>query len=400
MTKALQDVTVLDFSHLLQGPFATQLLGDMGANVIKVERPGQGDLFRTMTFKNRWVGGTESPNFLAWNCNKRSLAIDLKAPEAKEILYEIGRKADVVVQNFRPGVLAKLGFGYEDFKAINPRIVYCSGSGYGDSGPYLSRPGQDMLIQGLTGLAAATGRADGPPVPVGAGFADQIGAMNMVYAILSALYWRERSGLGQEIKIDLMSGLLQHQNQEMVWVMNFGENFTRPNSGIGHPGVDAPFGVYPTQDGWVTIAMSPYKKLVGVLGAPELLEYDDPETLFSKRDEVWEKIAAETRKWSRKDLLDAMLAVDIWCGEVKSHLEVPEDEQVRHRGIITSYEHPKAGTVKVVGPAVQLSETPPAIERAAPMVGQHSAEILSEFGFGPDRIDDLASRGVIGTAES
>jgi crotonobetainyl-CoA:carnitine CoA-transferase CaiB-like acyl-CoA transferase len=397
MTKALQDVTVLDFSHLLQGPFATQLLGDMGANVIKVERPGQGDLFRTMTFRNRWVGGTESPNFLAWNRNKRSLAIDLKAPEAKEILYEIGRKADIVVQNFRPGVLAKLGFGYEDFKAVNPRIIYCSGSGYGDSGPYLSRPGQDMLIQGLTGLAAATGRADGPPVPVGAGFADQIGAMNMVYAILSALYWRERSGLGQEIKIDLMSGLLQHQNQEMVWVMNFGENLTRPNSSIGHPGADAPFGVYPTQDGWVTIAMSPYKKLVGVLGKPELLEYDDPETLFAKRDEIWEKIADETRNWRRKDLLEAMLAVDIWCGEVKTHLEVPEDEQVRHRGIITSYEHPKAGTVKVVGPAVRLSETPPAVERPAPLVGQHTAEILAEFGFA-DRIEDLEGRGVVATA--
>jgi crotonobetainyl-CoA:carnitine CoA-transferase CaiB-like acyl-CoA transferase len=122
--KALSDVTILDFSHLLQGPFCTQLLGDMGADVIKIERPGQGDLFRTLTFNNKWVGGTESPNFLAWNRNKRSLAIDLKAPEAKEILYKIAERADVVVQNFRPGVLAKLGFGYEDFKSINPRIIY------------------------------------------------------------------------------------------------------------------------------------------------------------------------------------------------------------------------------------------------------------------------------------
>ena len=264
--KALSDVTVLDFSHLLQGPFATQLLADMGANVIKIERPGQGDLFRTMTFNNRWVGGTESPNFLAWNRNKRSLAIDLKAPEAKEILYRIGAKADVVVQNFRPGVLARMGYGYEDFKAINPRIIYCSGSGYGESGPYLSRPGQDMLIQGLTGIAAATGRGDGPPVPVGSGFSDQVGAMNMVYGILSALYWRERSGKGQEIKVDLLTGMLAHQGQEMLMAMNFGIDFQRPNSGIGHPGMEAPFGVYPTSDGWVTIAMSPYTKLVGVLG--------------------------------------------------------------------------------------------------------------------------------------
>ena len=134
----------------------------------------------------------------------------------------------MVVQNFRPGVLAKLGFGYEDFRRVNPRIIYCSGSGYGESGPYLSRPGQDMLIQGLTGIAAATGRGDGPPVPVGSGFSDQIGAMNMVYGILTALYWRERSGKGQEIKVDLLTGMLAHQGQEMLMAMNFGRTSSVP----------------------------------------------------------------------------------------------------------------------------------------------------------------------------
>jgi crotonobetainyl-CoA:carnitine CoA-transferase CaiB-like acyl-CoA transferase len=395
MPKALQDIAVLDFTHLLQGPFATQLLGDMGADIIKIERPGQGDLFRTMTFKNRWVGGTESPNFLAWNRNKRSLAIDLKAPEAKTILYKIAEKADVVVQNFRPGVLEKLGLGYEDFKAVNPRIIYCSGSGYGDSGPYASRPGQDMLIQGLTGLAAATGRGDGAPTPVGSGFADQIGAMNMVYSILSALYWRERSGQGQEIKVDLMSGLLQHQNQEMVWVMNFNENLERPSSSIGHPGMDAPFGVYPTCDGWVTIAMSPYNKLVGVLAKPDLLVYDDPQLLFDKRDEIWAKIAEETRKWTSRDLLEAMLAVDIWCGEIKQHLDVVDDPQVKHSGVITTYEHAKVGPVKVVGPVVRLSATPPSIDRPAPMVGQHTQEILREYGIDEGAIESLEMRGIV-----
>ncbi|MGN6550152.1 MAG: CaiB/BaiF CoA transferase family protein [Pararhizobium sp.] len=389
--KALSDVTILDFSHLLQGPFCTQLLADMGANVIKVERPGQGDLFRTMTFNNKWVGGRESPNFLAWNRNKRSLAIDLKAPEAKTILYRIAEKADVVVQNFRPGVLGKLGFGYEDFKAVNPRIIYCSGSGYGESGPYVTRPGQDMLIQGRTGIAAATGRGDGPPVPVGSGFSDQIGAMNMVYGILTALYCRERSGEGQEIKVDLMSAMLAHQGQEMLMAMNFNENLERPNSGIGHPGMDAPFGVYPTSDGWVTIAMSPYKRLVGVLGDDSLLSYDDPKTLFDKRDEIWEKLAALTRKWTTKDLLDAMLAVDIWCGEVKTHLQAADDPQVRHMGAITRYTHPVAGEVKVVAPAVKMSATPATVERPAPLVGEHTREILAEFGFDEDAIGSLLS---------
>ncbi|NOZ32884.1 MAG: CoA transferase, partial [Alphaproteobacteria bacterium] len=350
--KALSNITVLDFSHLLQGPFATQLLADFGANVIKIERPGTGDLFRSLTFANKWLGGSESPNFLAWNRNKRSLALNLKAPGAREVVMKLAETADVVVQNFRPGVMERLGYGYEDFKAINPRIVYCSGSGYGEDGPYKNRPGQDMLIQGLTGIMAATGQADAPPTPVGAGFSDQIGAMNMVYGILSALLWRERSGVGQEVKVNLLAGVLAHQNQEMVMAMNFGEDFERPNSGIGHPGMDAPFGTYPTTDGWVTIAMSPYKTLVGVLGNEALLSYDDPETLFAQRDEVWRGLAAETGKWTTKDLLAALLEADIWCGEVKSHLQAAADEQVSHLGLITSYDHPVAGKVKIIGPAV------------------------------------------------
>jgi crotonobetainyl-CoA:carnitine CoA-transferase CaiB-like acyl-CoA transferase len=396
--KALGDVTVLDLSHLLQGPFCTQLLADMGARVIKVERPGQGDLFRTLTFNNRWLGGSESPNFLAWNRNKRSLALDLKAPEAKTVLYRISETADVVVQNFRPGVMARLGFGYEDFKKINPRIIYCSGSGYGESGPYLTRPGQDMLIQGLTGIAAATGRGDGPPVPVGAGFSDQVGAMNMTYGILTALYWRERSGKGQEVHVNLLAGMLAHQGQEMLMAMNFEQDFRRPNSGIGHPGMDAPFGVYPTTDGWVTVAMSPFKRLVGVLGDESLLAYDDPVSLFEKRDEVWQRLAALTATWSTADLIAAMLAVDIWCGEVKTHLGAASDPQVAHLGAIGSYEHPIAGHVKVVAPAVGMSETPATIERPAPLIGQHSSEILGEFGFTADDIDRFVASGAVAQA--
>ncbi|HEV7286708.1 MAG TPA: CoA transferase, partial [Kaistia sp.] len=333
--------------------------------------------------------------FLAWNRNKRSLALDLKAPEAKEILYKIAETADVVVQNFRPGVLERLGFGYADFAKVNPRIIYCSGSGYGDSGPYLARPGQDMLIQGLTGIMAATGRGDGPPVPVGSGFSDQVGAMNMVYGILSALYWRERSGEGQEIKVDLLSAMLAHQGQEMLMAMNFQQDFVRPNSGIGHPGMDAPFGVYPTFDGWVTVAMSPFKRFVGVLGDDSLLVYDNPKDLFDKRDEIWEKLAALTKGWTTAELMQALLAVDIWCGEVKTHLQAEQDPQVKHIGAITSYEHPTAGTVKVVAPAVKMSKTPSEIDRPAPRIGEHSREILGEFGFDTATVDGWVAKGSV-----
>jgi len=391
--KALSHITILDFSHLLQGPFATQQLADMGANVIKIERPGSGDLFRSLTFRNKWVGEGESPNFLAWNRNKRSVALNLKAPEARAMIMKMAEQADVVVQNFRPGVMARMGYGYEDFKAVNARIVYCSGSGYGEDGPYVNRPGQDMLVQGLTGIMAATGQADQPPTPVGAGFSDQIGAMNMVYGILTALLWRERSGKGQEVKVNLLAGMLAHQNQEMVMAMNFNEDFQRPNSGIGHPGMDAPFGTYPTTDGWVTIAMSPFATLVGVLGNDELLRFDDPETLFAERDAVWRALAAETGKWTTEALIAALLDADIWCGEVKTHLEAAADPQVVHLGLMQSYEHPRAGTVKVVGPAVGFSDTPAAIERPAPLVGEHTREILEEFGLSAADIETALKSG-------
>jgi crotonobetainyl-CoA:carnitine CoA-transferase CaiB-like acyl-CoA transferase len=252
-----------------------------------------------------------------------------------------------------------------------------------------------MLIQGLTGLAAATGRGDGPPVPVGSGFSDQVGAMNIVYGALAALYWRERSGMGQEIKVNLLAGLLAHQGQEMLMAMNFGRDLQRPNSGIGHPGMDAPFGVYPTQDGWVTVAMSPYRTFVGILGDESLLRYDDPKTLFDKRDEVWEQLAEHTRTWTTAALIDAMLAADIWCGEVKTHLQAEQDEQVKHLGIISHYDHPVAGRVKVVGPAVSFGETPAEITRPAPLVGQHSREILSEYGFSDEQIDGLLQSGAV-----
>lgn len=394
--QALSHIKVLDFSHLLQGPFATQLLADLGADVIKIERPGSGDMFRSLTFRNKWLGGSESPNFLAWNRNKRSLALNLKAPEARDAIMELAKDADVVVQNFRPGVMKRLGYGYDAFKAVNPRIIYCSGSGYGEDGPYVDRPGQDMLIQGLTGIMAATGQADNPPTPVGAGFSDQIGAMNMVYGILSSLVWRDRSGKGQEVKVNLLAGMLAHQNQEMVMALNFNEDFQRPKSGIGHPGMDAPFGTYPTSDGWVTIAMSPFATLVSVLGNNDLYEYDDPETLFDKRDEVWRKLAVETAKWTVESLIEALLAKDIWCGEVKSHLQAAQDPQVQHMGLITSYEHPVAGTVKVVAPAVQFGETPASIARPAPLVGQHTREILAESGFDTDYIDKLLDEKAAG----
>ena len=394
MEKALEGIKVLDFSHLLQGPFATQLLGDLGADIIKVERAGKGDMFRGMTFFNSWVGGTESPCFLAWNRNKRSIALNLKSPRVHEILMEMAKTADVVVQNFRPGVLEKLGYGYEDFRAVNPRIIYCSGSGYGETGPYATRPGQDMLLQGLTGVASATGPASTPPHPLGAGLPDQLGAMNMVYAILAALLWRERTGKGQRIEVSLLHSLMAHLSQEYFSVLNLGRDFVRPDSGIGHPGTEAPFGIYATRDGrHISIAMSPFRHVMQTIGAEHLLHYDTPDQLFDKRDEIWREVDAVTRTFDCDRLLELLLDADVWTAEVKDFRRAAEDPQVVHAGIIQSYQHPLAGEVRAVGPAIRMSETPASIDRPAPMIGEHGREILAEYGIDEAEIAALEAAG-------
>ena len=251
------------------------------------------------------------------------------------------------------------------------------------------------MSRGPSGRAAATGRGDGPPVPVGAGFADQVGAMNMVYGILTALHWRHRTGQGQKVEVNLMAGLLAHQAQELMSVLNLQENFERPCSGIAHPGMDAPFGIYETADGYISVAMSPFSKLIEILRAPELARFDDPTQLFEKRDEIHRLLSERTRQWKRADLLAELLAAGIWCGEIKSHLEVESDPQVRHMQMITSYEHPAIGKVKAVAPAVRLSKTPASIRTPSPGVGQHTAQVLQELGIGQERIESLMAAKVI-----
>lgn len=386
---------MLDFTQLLQGPFATQMLGDFGADIIKIEKLGSGDLFRGITFFNEWIGGSESPCYLAWNRNKRSLAIDLKKPAGKEIIHRLVRQCDVVVENFRPGVLDRLGYGYEELSQLNPRLIYCSSSGWGDDGPYVSRPGQDLLVQGMAGVAMATGRDDQPPVPLGIGLSDQLGAFHIVYGVLTALYWREKSGRGQRIGVNLFSSTLAIQAQDFVTELNLGRRLERPNSGIGHPGMPAPFGIYPTKDGFISIAMNPFVTLVRILADPSLLEFNDPQILFDRRDEVWTRISAVTRTRPTADWLREMLAVDLWVAEVKERTALVDDPQARHLGAFTTFDHPKAGTVRTVNIPLTLSETPGEIERPPPLVGQHSREILGELGYQSDEITALFEAGII-----
>ena len=401
---ALKGLKVLDFSHLLAGPFATQILGDYGATIYKIERAEVGDDYRRWHFFNKKVAGTEAATFLSWNRNKRSLAIDMKSTKGKEIIYNMVKDCDVAIQNFRPGVMDKLGYGYEDLKKINPKIIYCNGSGYGRTGPYAQRPGQDLLIQGMSGLTQNTGRANGPPVPVGAGMADQLGSYNMVIGILAAIFYREQSGKGQEIQVDLLSCLLQHELQEFVAVLNLNQEFERAESGIGHPGTAAPFGVFKTKDGYLSIAIATLELLAEVLKDETIsLNYKDDgpkgafgsEIQFTKRDEIFDHIEKNTKKFETQFLLDTLLEKGAWVAPVYTHKEVLDDPQVKHMKMFTSYSHQKYGEVNTVSPVVKMSETPPAITRPAPLVGEHGYEILNEFGYSLNEIEKFEIEKII-----
>ncbi|MBK1859273.1 CaiB/BaiF CoA transferase family protein [Cerasicoccus arenae] len=395
MQQALNGVKVLDFTQLLQGPYATQMLGDLGADVIKIEKPGSGDIYRSMTFFNQWVGGDESLCFLPWNRNKRSLAIDLKSTETVEIIRGLIKQADIIVENFRPGVMERLGYGYDTCNELNPGIIYCSATGWGADGPYQNRPGQDLLVQGLAGVVMASGKQSDGPVAVGTALSDQLGALHIVYGVLAALYHREQTGRGQRVEVNLLQSVLAYSMQDFFTVQNGARAFTRPESGIAHPGNGAPFGIYPTADGYLSIAMNPWPKVVEALDEPTLMRFNDPQVLFDRRDEIYDHIATITLTRKTEEWLEIMLALDLWVAPVNEQKAVENDPQVQYLQAFREIEHPKAGRIRVTDVPIRLSETPGDIKRPPPLIGQHSREILEEYGISGEDIDHLLKTGVV-----
>ena len=395
MKQALESIKVIDFTQLLQGPYATQMLGDLGAEVIKVEKFKSGDIMRTLTFFDAWIADQETPCFMAWNRNKKSISIDLKKPEGKEIIYKLVKDADVLVENFRPGVMNKLGFGYEELSALNPKLVYCSASGWGATGPYASRPGQDLLVQGVSGAAMTSGQAQHPPIAIGTGISDQAGAFHIVYSVLAALLHQKSTGEGQYIEVSLLQSMLAFQMQDFFTIHNLKKNFERPRSGIAHPGNPAPFGIYQTSDGYLSIAMSPWEKIVEALDCPNLAQYNDPQILFKKRDLIFDEIQNVIIRKTTDEWLKIMLGLDIWCAEVLSQKNVENDPQVQHLEAFTEIEHPVAGTIKVTNIPFKMSKTPGALRMASPLIGEHSEEILQSIGYNNEQINRLLESEVI-----
>lgn len=374
----LRGLVVADFSQLAQGPWATQMLGDMGAEVIKIEPP-KGDWMRHYSYGNLYPEG-ESISFISFNRNKKSIALDLKSEEGKKIVKNIIAKADILLENFRPGVMERLGLGYEEMKDINPKLVYCSSSGYGSSGPYLKRPGQDLLAQSISGGAALNGKKGDIPVVTAVGQADLLTSLFIVQSVLAAIYARGISGKGQKIEANLLNSIVGFHVQEVTAFLHKGENPERSESGIPNPWIGAPYGLYDTSDGYIAIGMSSVRKVAKAIGLEKYNNKDfDSNNIIENRDKIRFDFNEVFKTKSTSEWLTLLLAEDVWCSQVNSFAEMVEDPQIIHNQMILEYEHPTVGKVKTTGFPVFFKDTPQKIYKPAPLLNQHAAEILSEF---------------------
>jgi crotonobetainyl-CoA:carnitine CoA-transferase CaiB-like acyl-CoA transferase len=391
---ALEGIRVLDFTQMMMGPWATQFLGDMGAEVIKVERPGSGEWERGLRAVGELLGG-QSPFFLAMNRNKKSLTLNLKDPRAREVVLRLAATCDLVTENFRPGVMDRLGIGYEDLRAVNPSIVYVAGTGFGPDGPYADRPGQDLLIQSLSGLAAYGGRRDDPPTPSGSSIVDASTALMLAFSAMVGLFHRQRTGEGQRIDVSLLNTAVALQCQELTAFMNLERRFERSEAGIGGAWLSAPFGVYRTADGHLALAMGSLAVLGELLELPELAAYDTPERAWVERDDVYRIIAARLPERTTEEWLDLLATRDVWCAPVRTFDDVVQDPQVKHNELLATVEYPGVGEVRVVGVPARFSRTPGTIRLGPPAVGQHTDEILGSLGYSAEEIDRLRRQGCV-----
>ncbi|WP_230280927.1 CaiB/BaiF CoA-transferase family protein [Croceicoccus sp. Ery15] len=391
--KILEGIRVLDCSIAMAGPFAAQRMGDMGADVVKVE-PTSGEWQRHASAGGA-TGNKINVSFLSLNRNKRSLAVDLKAPEGKALLIDMVKNADVFLQNYRPGVAERLGVDYATLSAINPRLIYVSMSGYGEDGPYRDYPGQDLLLQGMSGAMMSTGAAGTPPTAAGQYLVDAITAYTAFEGALAALFHRERTGEGQLVQINMLDAIATIQMQELSVYTVGNKPQARSAEPHAHSYIRAPYGVFATADGYITVAMASLARLGELFEDDFFAGLDDERDSWSKRDEIFARVKAHLLDRKSEDWLKEMRARDIWAGPVYGYEELINDPQIRHNGTFIEYDHPTEGRIKVPGFPIRFSRTPCEVERGAPLVGEHSREVMREAGLDDGAIEALIESGVV-----
>jgi crotonobetainyl-CoA:carnitine CoA-transferase CaiB-like acyl-CoA transferase len=405
MPGPLDGIRVFDLSRILAGPTCTQLLGDLGADVIKIERPGAGD--DTRKWGPPYVkakDGTdtqESAYYLSSNRNKRSLTIDISQKGGQALARRLIGACDIMVENFKVGDMAKYGLSYADLKNENPRLIYCSITGFGQTGPYAPRAGYDMLAQGLGGIMSVTGEADGPPLKVGVGIADIMCGMYASVAILAALHHRDNTGQGQYIDLSLL-------DTQVAWLANIGLNYLTSGDvpqrvGNEHPNI-VPYNVMPAADGHVILAVgndSQFAKFCDFAGESALARdprfVSNEKRVLNRRD-LYDLLEQITRRRRQKEWVDGLAKLGVPCSPVNTVDQVFADPQIRHRGMQIAMPHPLAakGDVDLIANPIKFSTTPVAYRAAPPYLGQHSEGVLRELlGLSDAEIAELARSGVI-----
>jgi crotonobetainyl-CoA:carnitine CoA-transferase CaiB-like acyl-CoA transferase len=387
---ALTGIRVLDLTQVMAGPFCCQVLADLGADVIKVEPPGTGDQSRhSMGFRMK---GEDTAAFLAVNRNKRSVALDLKDTSQRAALHRLVETADVLVENFRPGVTERLGVDWETLSELNPRLIYASISGFGQTGPYAQRAGFDLIAQGLAGVMSVTGEPGGEPVKCGIPISDLSAGLFCAVAILSAYVARERSGRGQRIDTSLFEGALALSIWETAELWATGR--TPEPLGSAHR-LTAPYQALRTSDGHITVGGNNdrlWQRLCNAIGRAELTEDERFETNDLRMENRLELVAELERALAERttgEWVDALLEAGVPVGPIHDYRQVFEDPHTHAREMMIEVDHPVEGRVPALGIPVKLSDTPGSVRRPAPLLGEHTAEVLREAGLAEEEIGAL-----------